>query len=263
MPPDIFTYPGFSAIPDIPLYYSTVRGFAFVVDLILLCILFAELMKISAARARLKGKFGVILGVILGASATFALHTAGYNLLQHPLTGFIVAITVGTVTYRMMKPYWGFWPAMALAFFLGMGVLAVTAAAFSRQLSGWFALLMLIFFIVVLLTTILHFRGAGAARGGIAGGAAPPAPLGAPGRRRGWNPANWPGVRRIFGRAPQQHVRRLLQHAQNIIALAQQLQNQAQAAQAAGNAQQAQQLNALAAQLINRANAIIARAQAI
>jgi hypothetical protein len=261
MPPDIFTYPGFSAIPDIPLYYSTVRGFAFVVDLILLCILFAELMKISAARARLKGKFGVILGIILGAAATFALHTAGYNLLQYPLTGFIVAITVGTVTYRMMKPNWGFWPAMALAFFIGMGVMAVTAAGLSRQLSGWFALLMLIFFIVVILTIALQFRGA--ARGGVAGGGAPPAPLGAPGRRHWWNPANWPGIRRVLGRAPQQHVRRLLQHAQNIIALAQQLQNQAQAAQAAGNAQQAQQLNALAAQLINRANAIIARAQAI
>jgi hypothetical protein len=143
--------PVLSWIPDIPYYYETVRGISFFVDLFLLCLVFAELMKIAADQAKFKPRMGAIMGVILGAALTFALHGAGMRLLQNWVTGLFIALVVGTAVYKLAAPYWGKWRAFFFAVFLALVILALASPdLFREEMHGWLSLFILIGIIMII-----------------------------------------------------------------------------------------------------------------
>jgi phosphate/sulfate permease len=96
--------------------YASNPGFSFFVDLILLCGLFAALLAPLGSMIFERGeggvgegkkgagrKFGAILGIILGASAAFALRAAGITLFQYWLTTVASAALLGAVLFVMLK----------------------------------------------------------------------------------------------------------------------------------------------------------------
>lgn len=108
--------PLMSSLPDIPQMYASNPGFSFFVDLILLCGLFAALLAPLGSMIFERGeggvgegkkgagrKFGAILGIILGASAAFALRAAGITLFQYWLTTVASAALLGAVLFVMLK----------------------------------------------------------------------------------------------------------------------------------------------------------------
>ncbi len=137
--------PFLSVIPDIPAYYAATRGFSFVIDLTLLCLVFAELMKIGADRAKLSKKHGTIVGLVFGAALTFALHGAGYNLLQYWFTGLLAALVAATAAYNYAKPYWGAWRALGFAIFTALIIMALAVkGAFGDAMKPWISLFIMI-----------------------------------------------------------------------------------------------------------------------
>jgi hypothetical protein len=178
MPPlQVFADTGnfLTSIPDVVQLYSNTRPFAFIVDVILLCILFAEGMKIAAERARMSKRFGAILGIIFGTSLTFAIHAAGYTLLQHWFVWIIIAVITGIWFHQFTKETWGGWSILG-GFALAMGILAIgrgaSAGEFSSGIVSWIIWIMAIVGIIVLITRLFS-KGKGGGDGGPGPGPSP------------------------------------------------------------------------------------------
>lgn len=146
-------------LPDIPHYYANVQSVSFLVDLFLLGFAFAELMKEGADRAKLPKRYGAIIGFVLGASLTFAIHAAGATLLQHWLTGVIAALVCGTAAFLFAKEHWGKAWAIALGIFVGLSVIGLTNILEDPTLASLFALLALLGIIALIfffVSTLAH-----------------------------------------------------------------------------------------------------------
>jgi len=175
-PPIFADVPILSTLPDIPQYYANVRGVSFIVDLVLLTLVFAELLKEAGRRANLPTRASAIIGLVLGATITFAIHATQYTLLQHWLTGFIAAIVAGTAAYLFTKEHWGKAWAVLFGIFIGMVVLGIAKVFLGETMRGLFSLLVLLGIIALIIALISGIRtaaGGGGRGGGGGGGVAP------------------------------------------------------------------------------------------
>ncbi len=162
-------------IPDIPKYYANVRGVSFIIDLIILCFAFAELMKFAGEKAKLPKRLGGILGFIFGAALTFAIHGAGYTLLQHWLVGVTLALVLGTAAFKYVKPYWGTWASLIFALFVGITILGLTRVALGETMRGILSLIIMIATIMGIIALFMGLLGKRAP--GAPAGSTPPAPV--------------------------------------------------------------------------------------
>jgi DNA repair exonuclease SbcCD ATPase subunit len=152
--------PGLRSIPDVFYYYENVRGVSFIVDLVLLSLAFSELMKFAGKKAKIPGRLAGILGFILGAALTFAVHGAGMRLLQNWLMGLLLALFVGTAVYHLAAPYWGKWRALFFAIFLGTVIFGFAAGAIAgAAVQGWLSLFLLIGIAVIIFALLSGLRG--------------------------------------------------------------------------------------------------------
>ena len=109
--PAFANIPFLSTLPDIPTMYSSNPSFSFMVDLILLCVLFGSILAPLGERVlkeKKSGKqFGAVLGIIFGAGAAFALRDAGVPLFQHWLLAIAITSVISVVLYKILTALGG------------------------------------------------------------------------------------------------------------------------------------------------------------
>jgi len=187
--------PVLNKLPDIAHYYSTIPGLAFFVDLVLLCGLFAALMQEAAKHARMSKKFGVMIGLIMGAGLTYAIHGTGNTLLGHWFIGLIASITGGVVAYKLSRDALSVWSALLLGILVGLAAATMSVGpSLSKEVEAVLALLLPL---LLLLLIVGLFAGIFGREEEEAGGAHPPRPgeeePPAPGPAPGPTPAPGPG----------------------------------------------------------------------
>jgi hypothetical protein len=163
--------PVLNAIPDIPHYYKTIAGFSFIIDLTLLSIMMAQMLTFAGQKARLPKKMGAIIGIVFGASLTFAIHGAGYTLLQHWLVWLFMALEVGAAMYFRNSARFGKGAALLIGFLSTMAILAIGRAATAGEYAqGAVNLGVWILAIIGLFAIWSNIRRGGAEGGGGGGG---------------------------------------------------------------------------------------------
>lgn len=99
--------PILSSLPDIPNLYASNPNFSFIVDLIVLCVMFGAILAPLGQRvlgSKKSGKqFGAVLGIIFGASAAFALNAAGVGLFKYWLTILFLGIVLSVIFYKILR----------------------------------------------------------------------------------------------------------------------------------------------------------------
>jgi len=170
--------PVLNIIPDIPYYYKSVPGFSFIIDLILLSLACAQMLTFAGEKAKMPKKLGAIIGIIFGASLTFAIHAANYTLLQHWATWLFIALEFGFVMYLRYKPRFGTGGALVVGFLSAMVPLALGRGATAGEYAqGWTNLALFALAIIALFSVWGNVR-----RGGAEGGdrGRPPTPTPGP-----------------------------------------------------------------------------------
>ena len=180
MPPQAYFQESALAFIDIFYWYQTSPGFSTVVDLLLVSMVFGSLMAEGARRARFKGKFGGVLGIIMGFAVTYAIHAAGYKLVDHWATALLTMIAAGGGAYaltRGMRTGWRVFYALFTAFIIQS---LFTMVFFPRWISATFGIIVIVGLVLALFAGIASLFGRGPAAAGAGAPGAPGTPTGGP-----------------------------------------------------------------------------------
>lgn len=175
------------SLPDIPNMYASNPNFSFIVDLIVLCVMFGTILAPLGQRvlgSKKSGKqFGAVLGIIFGASAAFALNAAGVGLFKYWLTILFLGIVLSVIFYKILmalhvsKGLAGF-ICLALAWLL-LDLAFIEGGLGSDRVQTGFGAASVLFVILAAIAMIFWFliKGFGGG-GGIGGSPGAQGPLG-------------------------------------------------------------------------------------
>ena len=170
--------PILSSLPDIPNLYASNPNFSFIVDLIVLCVMFGAILVPLGQRvlgSKKSGKqFGAVLGIIFGASAAFALNAAGVGLFKYWLTILFLGIVLSVIFYKILmalhvsKGLAGF-ICLALAWIL-LDLAFIEGGLGSDRVQTGFGTASILFVILAAISLIVWFIMHGFTGGGRGGG---------------------------------------------------------------------------------------------
>jgi hypothetical protein len=169
--------------------YASNPNFSFIVDIIVLCVMFGTILAPLGQRvlgSKKSGKqFGAVLGIIFGASAAFALNAAGVGLFKYWLTILFLGIVLSVIFYKILmalhvsKGLAGF-ICLALAWLL-LDLAFIEGGLGSDRVQTGFGAASVLFVILAAIAMIFWFliKGfGGGGGGGLGGGPGAQGPLG-------------------------------------------------------------------------------------
>jgi uncharacterized membrane protein YeaQ/YmgE (transglycosylase-associated protein family) len=156
------TIPILQSVPDIINLYLTSPNTSFFIDALILSIFFGIAIKEPSTKmfkdTKMGPRFALILGLVLGVSATTALHQFGVTLLGYWMTALFAAIVVAIIVFSLLKKVGGDkfpWITIPLAALLGWvifdGWIANSQFESVKGVSAILALIGPIIFLIVII----------------------------------------------------------------------------------------------------------------
>lgn len=173
--PEITNIPVLGTLPNIPKLYASTPNLSFIVDMILLSVVFGSLLAplghLIVKDPKLGKRFGAVLGLIFGVASAFALHNAGVTLFTYWLTSVAVAAVISVVIYKIMRALGagkGFSAAIciALAWFFVYLWFVEAGAAGERTIAAFTlaTFIILLLLPIALIWALFHIFGTGATK---------------------------------------------------------------------------------------------------
>ncbi|MEM2916054.1 MAG: hypothetical protein QXT19_01730 [Candidatus Woesearchaeota archaeon] len=173
---DIANIPVLGALPNIPKLYSSNPSLSFIIDMVLLSVVFGSLLAPLGHRVvrdkPLGRRFGAVLGLVFGVTSAFALHNAGVTLFTYWLTSFAVVVVISVVIFKIMRALgmnkvWSSVGLVAAAYALSLLWFSQSGLWSENVVVGFnYGLLLVIpILIVILILVLFHIFATGPAAG--------------------------------------------------------------------------------------------------